>query len=177
LVIPLQPHSTATSPLSIGALVQSKLQQLDIDGYDCICKKGKVDGSMQLLKTNCIQTAAFASFPSVVVFSLQRADPASATQRYEQKSFQRIIPEEFIELTSLNEGMKKFVLVSVSVHDGLDDGGHYVTLSRFKGKYYFFNDIHSVRKETTLEAAFGDKPPFYVDLSRNALIFYYVQED
>ena len=132
---------------------------------------------MQLLKTNCIQTAAFASFPSVVVFSLQRADPASATQRYEQKSFQRIIPEEFIELTSLNEGLKKFVLVSVSVHDGSDDGGHYVTLSRFKGKYYFFNDVGSFREETTLEAAFGDKQQFYVDLSRNALIFYYVQED
>ena len=175
LAIPPQTESTAKSPLSISDLVKWKLQQLSIDDYECTCQEGKKDASLRSLKTKCTQTALFASFPSVVVFSLQRAVAASATQRTEQKSFERIIPEEFIELTSLNEGSKKFVLVSVSIHSGKGDKGHYVTVSRFKGKYYFFNDAGSRRTETTLANAFGVPSPFYVDLSRNALIFYYAQ--
>jgi ubiquitin C-terminal hydrolase len=174
LLIPELPISTAKLPLSLMTLITYKLKQSFVDEYACSCLEGKVDTFMRPLKTTCTETVKFASFPSVILFFLQRAIPGSATRR-EQKSFQKVIPEEFLELTSLNEDLQKFVLVSVSIHDGKDDGGHYVTLSRFKDKYYFFNDIGSVRRETTLEAAFGDKPPFYVDLSRNSLIFYYAK--
>jgi ubiquitin C-terminal hydrolase len=168
---------TTIPPLSLlNVVVQFMLQHsVTIEEYSCECNI--LDDKQQKVKTTCTETFAFGSLPRVVVFFVQRAIQGSS-QKIEEKSFQRIIPEEIIELTSLDkEKPTKFVLVSVSIHDGLGDGGHYVTLSRFKGKYYFFNDVGSERRETTLEAAFGDEPPFDVDLSKNSLLFYYVQED
>ena len=166
--------SKTAKPFYLSYVVDQYMQHSTIiEEFSCECNS--LDDKKQRVKTTCSETFAFGSLPRVVVFFIQRAIPGSLLH-VEKKSFQRIIPDEFIVLNSLDkEEPTKFVLVSVSIHDGTDGGGHYVTVARFNKKYYFFNDIRSVRTETTLAAAFGDQSPFYIDLSMNSLIFYYVQ--
>jgi len=166
LPLPTPVSRSSTQAISLLEIINKKLKTgITIHGKDCdTCGKKK---------TTCTESITVGSLPNVIIFSLQRAE---LQKNVEQKLFTRVIPEEYLDLESLDStDTTKFVLVGVSIHEGDDiNGGHYVTLARFKEKYYYFDDIGSKRRATTLEEAFEDKiQQNYVNISRNSLLFYY----
>jgi ubiquitin C-terminal hydrolase len=168
LPLPTPVSSSSTQAISLLEIINKKLKTgITIDGKDCdTCGKKK---------TTCTERITIGSLPNVIIFSLQRA---KLQKNVEQKLFTRVIPEEYLDLESLDStDTTKFVLVGVSIHEGGDiNGGHYVTLARFKGKYYYFDDNGSRRRATTLKEAFEDKiQQGYVNISQNSLLFYYAK--
>jgi ubiquitin C-terminal hydrolase len=166
LPLPTLVSRSSTQAISLLDIINKKLKTgITIHGKDCdTCGKKK---------TPCTERITVGSLPNVIIFSLQRA---TLQKNVEQKLFTRVIPEEYLDLESLDStDTTKFVLVGVSIHEGNDiTGGHYVTLARFKEKYYYFDDNGSRRRATTLKEAFEDKiQQGYVNISQNSLLFYY----
>jgi len=170
-ILSLPPSSsspTDKAPINLTDVIKQKLTTATkLHDKRCdVCPKGK--------DTQCFETISIGSLPSVIIFFFQRAE---VENKVEKKVYHRVIPDEFLELKCFDSNAPtKYVLVGVSIHSGGDSGigSHYVTLARFKEKYFYFDDIGSKRRATTLEEAFEDKiQQDYVNISRNSLLFYY----